>query len=786
MKKSLLMGASSIILALPCASVAQEAAVQRPAVQAQQVGGDIVVTAQRDRSLLSKTPLAISAVTGDALRNSGITGPSALSDVVPNVSLDHTNGIQVTIRGVTSNDQTEKGDPSAAFMVDGVYIARTQEADVSFYDVDRVEVLRGPQGTLYGRNTTAGVVNVLTNKPELNRFKATVDGSYGNYDAASLQAAVNLPVSSTTAVRIAGIYDRHDNYYKLAPGDTTLVNSAQRENVGARIQVLFKPTSNFNLLLRGAFANIKGTQSALNQGGLALSNFYTNLPSGNSPNEALPVWSNPNPETALVRANRLPTNPGIAGHGNRYGENNTSLALEGEANWDLGAVTLTDITSYHQFSRNETNVLDLAPGFAVPYSNNSRFHQFSQELRVSTNGTGPFHVQAGAYYFREKQDVNVSLFGLLGPAGSNAYVFSFPQSPVINRTWGLFTQGTYKPIPQLRLTAGVRYTNDYKYRYGYSAVLPAINAPLSQSLGYVNDAQISAERVTWRAAIDGDIPSGLLFASVASGYKAGGFGDGCSTGAPGQSNLTSRGEKCVYGQAFQPGAILPQLQSIYYQPETLIAYEAGYKGKFAGGAVRLNVDAFYYDYKNMQLTGQVMLNGAPSQVTTNAGRSHIKGVEVETILQPDRHNRLNIGLDILDASYVQYCAHTLNPGQPTASCDANWAGRRLDRSPATSLRAAYTYSTPIGASRVEATVGTRLVSKSYVTAYTTYPVQYVTPSHTQTYVTVTYHSPDDRWYLQGYGKNLENFIAVNGVDTNGFVTAINEPRTYGVRAGFKF
>ena len=775
----LLAGVAGLVVLSANAAVAQTA---QPATQPQVIGGDIIVTAQRDRSLLSKTPLAITAVTGDALRSAGVTGPSALSDVAPSISIDHTDGLQITIRGVTSNDQTEKGDSSAAFMLDGVYIARTQEADVSFFDVDRVEVLRGPQGTLYGRNTTAGVVNVLTNKPQLDKFGASVDASYGNYNAASVQGTINIPLSPIMALRIAGDYDRHDNYINLAPGDTSGVKGPQRNNYAGRASLLIEPSSSFNVLLRGSYAKIKGLQAAIDQGGVAVSTFYNNVPSGAAAGQANPTWANPSATAALTRANAVPATPGIAGNGARYGENNTSYALDGEVNWNAGPVTVTDITSYHHFERNETSVFDVADGFALPDAFNGTYHQISQELRVSTNGTGPFHLQAGGYYFREKEDINLSLFGLLGPAGSAEYVYGFPQSPVINRTWGAFTQGTYKPIPQIRLTAGVRYTNDYKYRYGHTVVLSSVNESLSNNLGYVNDASIKASHVTWRAAVDGDIPTGLLFASVATGYKAGGFGDGCSTGAAGQSNVTSEGESCVYGKPYQTGAIFSEPAAVYYQPETLTAYELGYKGKFAGGKVRLNLDAFYYDYKNMQLSGVVQVDGAPSTVTTNAGKAHIKGIEAETIIAPDHHNRLTVGVDLLDGKYVTYCPHSTNAGV----CDDNWAGRTLDRSPKLTLRASYTYTVPVGEGRIDATDGTKLESKSYVTAYTTYPIQYVTPSHTATDLTLTYHAPGDRFYVQGFGKNLENFISVNGVNTFGFVTAVGEPRTYGVRAGMKF
>jgi iron complex outermembrane recepter protein len=777
-KQALLAGASAILVFSAHGAAAQTTASPSAAPQATAPdtpsNTDIVVTATRDRSLLSKTPVALTAVTGDTLRSAGVVGPSGLKDLAPSISIDHTDGLQITIRGVTSTDQTEKGDPSAAFMTDGVYIARTQEADVSFYDVERVEVLRGPQGTLYGKNTTAGVVNVISNKPKLDKFEVVGNTSVGNYNAYSGDLAVNVPINSIMAARVALDYDRHDNYLKLGPGDNTQIGP-QRNNFASRVQLLIEPSDTFNLLLRSEYAKLTGTQAGLTS--LRQTNFYTI--SGNpATGQATALWINPSTDAALTRTNPVPTEPGVLGNGTtKVGEDNEAYSFEGEANWNLGHLfTLTDIASYRHFSRAETGTSDLGLSYDLPTSFNGSYHQVSNELRLSTNGDGPLKVQAGFYYFREREDIALYLFGLLNPTpGAPGYVYGFPQSPVINRTLAGFTQAVFKPIPSVRITAGLRYTDDYKYRYGHTVILSSVDQPISQSSGYVNDALIKSQKLTWRAGIDGDVPGGLAYASVATGYKAGGFGDGCSTGGAGQSQVTSQGEPCVYSSS--------QPQAIYYKPETLTAYEIGYKGKMFGNVLRINADVFYYDYKNLQLSGIVNVAGAPSTVTTNAGKASIKGLELEGILSPNRYNRLTFGLDLLDAHYTQYCPHVDTAGV----CDDNWAGNRLDRSPATVVRAAYVLTVPThNDGRIEASAGTQLSSKYYVTGFYAYPLQFVTPSHTTTDVSVTYHAPGDRWYIQGFAKNLENFITVNGVSTFGNVTAFGDPRTFGARAGFKF
>ena len=170
---------------------------------AQQKIEELVVTANRTESLLSETPIAMTALTADDMRDAGVTDARKLNDVVPNVRLtENGDSMRIAVRGVTSTDTTEKGDPSVAFMLDGVYIARSQDMMGSFFDLQRVEVLRGPQGTLYGRNTTAGVINVLSARPGPD-FEASVDTTIGSYGTKILTAMVNTPLNDELSIRAA-------------------------------------------------------------------------------------------------------------------------------------------------------------------------------------------------------------------------------------------------------------------------------------------------------------------------------------------------------------------------------------------------------------------------------------------------------------------------------------------------------------------------------------------------------------------------------------------------------
>ncbi|UUZ50864.1 TonB-dependent receptor plug domain-containing protein [Massilia sp. B-10] len=186
-------------LALMCAALAGSAAAQAPAAPGADVP-EVIVTAQRSRAWLSKTPVSMTVLTGEQLAAAALDSPSAVGARLPNVHLDGApDGLRITIRGVSNADTTEKGDPSAAFMLDGIYIARPQAQDLSFFDLARVEVLRGPQGTLYGRNSTVSVVNVISNTPG-NALEGKASVELGNYHARRATAMLNVPVSATLAL----------------------------------------------------------------------------------------------------------------------------------------------------------------------------------------------------------------------------------------------------------------------------------------------------------------------------------------------------------------------------------------------------------------------------------------------------------------------------------------------------------------------------------------------------------------------------------------------------------
>jgi iron complex outermembrane recepter protein len=717
--------------------------------------GDIIVTATRENTLLSKTPIAITAITGDGLRDSGITNPTQLEESVPNLSIVRGNGLQITIRGVTSTDGTEKGDPSAAFLLDGIYLARPQAQEVSFFDLDRVEVLRGPQGTLFGRNSTAGVVQVISARPK-SEFGASAEATYSSFKSINATASINVPLGDTFAIRAAVNMDRRDNYLIDGNAADGVKLDPFKNNKSVRLSALFTPGDALSVLLIADYNTIKGNPTNT----VLTSNFYDGIVSGKRLTFERPHYRDPSNRAARL----VPL-----AQGQQAFRDNTEKGVMGEINYDFGPATITYLGSYRESDRTEFSNFASGP---VTADFIGHYYQTSHEVRLSLSNDGPLKAQIGGYYFKEKSGIAFFLNNLLAPNSR----FGFPQDPTIAENKSVFGQATYEIAPDLKLTAGARYSRDLKSRVGKTVLDIYNSVGTSYSVGnfitrnvfQINDASRTFSKVTWRAGIDYDSPIGLFYGSVSTGYKAGGFNDGCETPATGQPNPNNCG--------------LPA-GALYYDPETLTAYEAGFKLKF-GREFRLNGSVFHYDYKGLQLSQVSNACGGPCQVTRNAAVAKVDGVELDALIQPVDHFTVRLALNYLNARYAKFVPDTVLVAgvlQPI-----NFSGRPLARSPKWSWSAGVNYALPVGEGKLVADASIRARSQYDLTDLANYAYFYQ-PAHTKTDLSLTYTAPNDRFFVGAFAENLENNLVVTSAGTGGFGNVtFSDPRTYGVRAGFKF
>jgi iron complex outermembrane receptor protein len=447
-----------------------EESSRRTADTVPQESADIVVTALRRSQSVVSAPLAISVVDGPGLTRTGVTNPQQLPDLLPNVQ----NGVAgFGIRGVSSGDFTEKGDPSTAFSLDGIYIARPWEQTLSFFDIDRVEVLRGPQGTLYGRNATAGAINVISARPA-DHFEASATGEYGNYDTRRLTAMINLPLSNSISLRLAGAHNAHDGYTATRDGSDRLDG---RNDLAGRARLLIEVDTKTSILLSGDIGRIRDSGPA-----------YIPLPRALDTRGTDSRYQNPG----------------------RDGYNHLTVGgTTAEVNSDLGFGTLTYLFGWRR-SNNEYLQTFGDNGPHVIMDNDHE--QDSHELRLASKGTGAFQWVGGLFYFHEKTNVAPTVVIPGGPT----LLFDLHARASSKAAFGQITFGL---TPSFRVVGGLRYTDDSKARVGDFAI---VNGP-----SFPYDAAVHFKKWNWKAGIEYDIaPRVLAYASVSTGYKSGGFNDG--------------------------------------------------------------------------------------------------------------------------------------------------------------------------------------------------------------------------------------------------------------------
>jgi iron complex outermembrane receptor protein len=715
--------------------------------------GEVIVTAQRTQSTEVKTPIAMDVIGGDRITQQGLATVADLNGHAQNVKVqENYSGIQFTIRGVTNSNGSTLNDPAVALMLDGIYIPRqTTPMYLGFYDIARIEVLRGPQGTLWGRNTTAGVVNVITNTPNLKSLEFWGLASVGNYGATTEQFVANIPLNDRFGVRAAVSYDRRDSYLKDTSSDSFDMDPA-KGNVSGRLSALWRVSDDVTLNVKADYANINNVFFEW----VPVTNFYR------SPNTADPVYNIQNPVYFDAGTSKQLRTNSFRQY-SQYGTSAQTWGISPQLDWDFGPLQMTYLSSFREQHEHYVYGAPLTPTYAMPNVYVSSDQTNSQELRFATSGTGRFQAQFGLYYFREALYDNWSVSDF--PRVLNFGYLALGSDPQINKSYAGFAQGTYSVLPSLRLTLGLRESHDEKDYFSQSVRnLSPVPDPATNFVT-PSFATLKSSKLTWRAGVEYDAAEHtMLYGTVSTGYKAGGVNSGCLQGT------SHNGIQCTGGIAL-PESVL------FYEPETITSYEAGVKSRFADGRFYVTADAFHYDYNNLQLGTVQLVAGLYIQATANAAKATVNGAEFNGVWLPNAHNEVDFGLTYLDAQYGDY--FPLGVGNPP-----NYKGRPLDDSPKYTVNLGYTYQQPLsGGGGLELSARSHF-SDGYVVSVVTIPTQYRQPSYHVTDVSATYRASGDRWYLQAFAKNLENEIVVVAANTN--LVVPSAPFTYGLRAGFHF
>lgn len=718
----LLLGGVSAV-ALSWATSASAEAATGAATQIEEV----VVTAERREANLQDVPLAVSAFSGESLQAAGVTNAQDLGLVTPGFIFGSvgTQGIP-TIRGVGASLQGAALDPAVSMYVDGVYIPRVQSSIFEMLDVERVEVLRGPQGTLYGRNSTGGAMKFITKSPE-EEFSAEATVGGGNYRLFRATAVVNAPITDRLFFR-ASVLRVRDDGYTLNLGNPT-DRPDQRDLFSARAAMKILLGTDTDLTLRGYAEDKKGSANAnkvLNQD---TSPFFAAL-------GAKPI--------ADPRVINAPNNPRL--------DPFKSWGLNAALHSNLGAVTLNAVSAYNysklgpQTSDTDTTELSLI-NISIPGQPNSgliqRSRSFSQEVTLSGEGER-FNWIAGAFYFREDgANGGVSGGGApftgLGVPGEYTFLAK-------TRAAAAFVNGGYDLTDRLRLTAGLRYSRERKSRTQTTCSIVS-SAGVNTNV-CAAPAEDSKSWGAWTPRIGLDFkPTDdmLLYASYSRGFKSGGYAAGSTAPA--------------------------------VEPETIDAFEGGLKSTWRDARLRVNAAVFQYDYRNLQVQ-QIRTPPLPTLVL-NAASAKIRGAEVEIVAAPVAHLELRASVALLHARYGDFATvDQLNPLRTNAE------GRRLQNSPdATfSLGAAYDIDLgDTGALRLQADYFHS--SRKYFTPFEQ-PLASQAP-YGKLNARATFTRPDGRWSLSVWGRNLTDETTVSAVTligTGAGATALGwleAPRTYG-------
>lgn len=470
--RKLVVSTSVLACLVAAPATAQNAAASEEAATVED-GNTIIVTADRREQSLQDFAGTASVVSGEDLKKIGVQNFVDLQQSIPGLSVVNNGGnVEVFIRGIGSTNNTELGDPAAAFHFDGVSIPRPNGIGSAFYDIERVEVNVGPQGTLRGRNALAGSVNAITFKPGLGKFDGAIEAEYGNFDQRSATGVINVPLGDKVAVRFAGLYLQHDSYYKNV-GPVTGIGVAEAEkNFSGRAQILFKPTDRLSILVAGDYIAENGT-------GFTGSNFALAL--GEIAAGRLQSLSQiRNPRNVIARGFTPIQNTDHWGVRTAITYEADPLTIEYTGSYRDSVYDYEAATPLTPFFPGVIDALsrrsagasaaDAAIFLSEALDNFSRFRSISDsrshfhELRFFNN-KGPFIWSFGAQYFRE------DIFSFLGSTGDRNPFFQGVEFNTNVDTDALATYGdfTYSVTDKFRVTGGARYTTDRKERSGVAA-----------------------------------------------------------------------------------------------------------------------------------------------------------------------------------------------------------------------------------------------------------------------------------------------------------------------------
>ncbi len=629
---------------------------------------DIIVTAQFRAQRLQDTPIAITATTGAQLASKNVLSVTDLTAIAPNVNLSAATGlngsaVQAYIRGIGQSDSSFALEPGVGIYIDDVYYGTTFGAILDLNDLDRVEVLRGPQGTLSGKNSIGGSVKLFSRKPDGNGG-GFLEATTGRFSRLDFRGSADFTLADGLYARVSGVSKHTDGYFTLydygclfpqsgiaattSGGNCKTGTEGGIDVKGARLALRYAPAGS------AIEVNLVGDYALNTSEQVATKLLYANNPGVRSYVAGNPAGGVPFDSRFLTAPNAYSSYANYAAGGNyttAFGTNyqvvpgsfNTSpqstarsWGLSGTLDWQLsGHLSLKSITAYRKATGSTGIDLDGSPLSILVQAFDYGHRQFTQELRLSGKVGTLVDYTVGGYYY----NANDSIAGhVLIPS----VLFNFlERDPVTNRSVSAFAHTEFHLSPELNVIAGLRYTNDKKtyefHRSNVDGSQPS-GAFLTENFLLVGlDGKVGSfqgDRLDYRLGVNYRFsPALMAYAQVATGYKGGGI---------------------------NPRPYTPD-QIVSFKPETLTTYEAGFKSDLLDRHLRFNGTVFYNDYKDIQINRYVCPESASSTCSepANAGDAHVWGMEAEVFAKPTNRLTIDGSLGYLHFEYTRVDASTL-------------------------------------------------------------------------------------------------------------------------------
>ena len=760
---------------------------------------EVVVTAQRRSENLQKAAVSVDALSQVQLVANGITDPTLLSRQVPGLLVPPSGGgaVNYFIRGTGNFVQEPFSDPAIAFNQDNIYIARPFATGGPFYDLERVEVLKGPQGTLYGRNATGGAINVIPEKPSFDRTGGYISASYGNYNAYDVEGAFNAPIGDRSALRLSATAIGHDGY--LSDG------SSDQDTKAVRLQFVTKPTDQLTIRISGDYAQLAGVGVGANY----YDSYAYNPVLGRyvvRPGQSAEIGTYDPQGLAYFRG--LTAEPAARNFITNLPRGFLNTKLYGtntEVNYDTPYGHATLILGWRP-----TRVATGYAALGTPAQTQENDEQYSSEFRFQGNRIGIFDYSLGALYFHEREK---------GTFIIDQYTLAAFQSYSQRLdSYSGFGRITAHLSDTLRLVGGIRYTSDNKTFNGNATSLVVVctlqtpfgpscpNAPLlnfattpagtglpvppasgtalplfgptgftgaviARSDTNIPQSNLSNNRPTYRAAIEYDLfPNSLLYFSYETGFRTGGFNFASGYGA--------------------------------YAPETIQAYTFGAKNRFFDRRLELNAEVFRWKYENQQVAHiGVDLAGQTNNFTQNVGRSTNQGAEVETRFLLTPTTVLNANVQYLDATYDQFSYQLPLQGFPpytgcrtsavsgnAALINVNCSGKPSFNAPKYTLNLGAEQTLEFHGYKLTGLVDTQYQTSRYV-GFDYQPAE-LAPSQWTSNAQLSISPDRGDWTAALFVRNLEDrryLLQTANFTAGSYLASVTSPpRTYGVRLSLKY